>query len=180
MDTTFPLLGNLSPEEQQGFLRTLVQTRHAESEVLFREGDPGDYMLLILEGSVRLSRLAPSAEEIRLADTGAGTVVGEMAVLSPAPRSATATCLEETIVAWLSRDTLLERLVLEDAASGVVLRVSTEQVCDRLMAIRARADLLRQALDGGDREFLSDRLAKLVGGESGPLPDNLRKWLEGQ
>jgi CRP-like cAMP-binding protein len=137
-------------------------------------------MLLILEGSVRLSRLAPSAEEIRLADTGAGTVVGEMAVLSPAPRSATATCLEETIVAWLSRDTLLERLVLEDPASGVVLRVCTEQVCDRLMAIRARVDLLRETLEGGDREFLSERLTKLVGGESGPLPDNLRKWLEGR
>ncbi len=129
---------------------------------------------------VHRHQIVVSAEEIRLADIGAGTVVGEMAVLSPAPRSATATCLEETIVAWLSRDTLLERLVLEDAASGVILRVSTEQVCDRLMAIRARADLLREALDGGDREFLSDRLTELVGGESGPLPNTLRKWLEGQ
>ena len=180
MSTTFSLLGALSPQEQQGFLRSLVQTRHAEGEVLFCEGDPGDYMLLILEGTILLSRLAPSGEEIRLADAGPGNVVGEMAVLSPAPRSATATCQEETIVAWLARDTLLERQVLEDTASGVLLRMCTEQVCDRLLSIRVRADLLRDALDGGDRQSLSERIAELVGTENGPLPENLRKWLEGR
>ena len=178
MNTTFPLLGDLTPQEQQGFLRTLVQTRHAPEEVLFREGDPGDYMLLILEGNLRLSRLAPSAEEIRLADLGPGDVVREMAVLSPAPRSATATCLGETTVAWLSRDNLLERLVLEDRAAGILLRLCTEQVSDRLGAVRTKIELLGKALSGESSPESDAQLEELIRMETGPLSENLRMWLE--
>ncbi|MEE2749851.1 MAG: cyclic nucleotide-binding domain-containing protein [Myxococcota bacterium] len=178
MNTTFPLLGDLTAQEQQGFLRTLVQTRHEPEEILFREGDPGDYMLLILEGNLRLSRLAPSAEEVRLADLGPGDVVGEMAVLSPAPRSATATCLSETTVAWLSRDNLLERLVLEDRAAGILLRLSTEQVSNRLAAVRTRIELLRKALSGESSTESDAELEELIRAEAGPIAENLRKWLE--
>jgi len=180
MNTTFPLLGDLTAQEQQGFLRTLVQTRHEPQEVLFREGDPGDYMLLILEGSLRLSRLAPSAEEVRLADLGPGDVVGEMAVLSPAPRSATATCLDETTVAWLSRDNLLERLVLEDRAAGILLRLCTEQVSNRLAAVRTRIELLRKALSGESSAESDAELEQLIRSEAGPIAENLRRWLEGR
>ncbi len=180
MNTTFPLLGDMSPEEQQAFLRTLVHTRHPQEEVLFREGDPGDYMLLILEGNLRLTRLTPSAEEVRLADLGPGDVVGEMAVLSPAPRSATATCTVDTTVAWLSRDNLLERLVLEDRAAGIILRLSTTQVSERLEAVRVRTNLLRKAIAGERFEEKDGELQEWMRSEQGPLAENLQKWLDQQ
>ncbi len=54
-------------------------------KVIFREGEPGDTMFIVIEGEV----------EIRVKDkaidtTGAGGIVGEMAIVDKAPRSATA------------------------------------------------------------------------------------------
>ena len=100
-----------------------------------------------------------------------------MAVLSPAPRSATATCLSKTRVAWLSRDNLLERLVTGNKAAGVVLQVCTLLVCDRLERVRERAVVLRGALTGASPSEVDARIAQLVGQEQGRTSDLLRNWL---
>jgi CRP/FNR family cyclic AMP-dependent transcriptional regulator len=67
--------------------------RHADDAValqsgdlLFREGDPGDVMYSVLEGNVELSRNGAVIE-----DVGPGGILGEMALIDAAPRSATAT-----------------------------------------------------------------------------------------
>ena len=60
----------------------------ASGEVLFREGDPGDALHLIRSGSVTVSR-DMGEREVVLAYVPAGRYVGEMALLSAAPRTAT-------------------------------------------------------------------------------------------
>jgi CRP/FNR family cyclic AMP-dependent transcriptional regulator len=54
-------------------------------DLLFREGDPGDVMFSVLEGNVELSRGGAVVE-----DVGPGGILGEMALIDAAPRSATA------------------------------------------------------------------------------------------
>lgn len=54
-------------------------------EVLFREGDPGDVMFAVAEGEVELSLHGHVVEEV-----GPGGILGEMALIDAAPRSATA------------------------------------------------------------------------------------------
>lgn len=174
---TFALLGATPEAEQAEFLAGLVQTSHEHGEVLFREGDPGDHLLLILEGRVRLSRLTAAADELKLASLGAGEVVGEMAVLSPAPRSAAATAEGPTRVARLSRDALLERLVLEDPVAGTLLRNCTRLVAERLRRTRGKVALVRDALRGAEPGSVDARLAALVGEEAGPLATRMKSWL---
>jgi CRP/FNR family cyclic AMP-dependent transcriptional regulator len=55
-------------------------------EVLFRQGDPGDVMYGVVEGAIVLSKDGSVLEEV-----GPGGVLGEMALIDPAPRAATAT-----------------------------------------------------------------------------------------
>jgi CRP/FNR family transcriptional regulator, cyclic AMP receptor protein len=55
-------------------------------EVLFREGDPGDVMFAVVEGQVELTRDGMVIEQV-----GPGGIIGEMALIDSAPRSATAT-----------------------------------------------------------------------------------------
>jgi len=62
--------------------------RYQAGEVVFREGDPGDCLQLIRRGSVTISR-AIGGRDIVLAYVPAGQYVGEMALVSDAPRSAT-------------------------------------------------------------------------------------------
>lgn len=62
--------------------------RFAAGEALFKEGDAADGLHLIRRGSVTISRMIGD-KEVVLSYLAAGNYVGEMALLSDAPRSAT-------------------------------------------------------------------------------------------
>jgi CRP/FNR family transcriptional regulator, cyclic AMP receptor protein len=71
------------------------ETRSLEpGDVLFREGDVGDEMFAVVEGRVELTRAGEILELV-----GPGGIVGEMALIDDAPRSATATVVAPTRVA---------------------------------------------------------------------------------
>jgi CRP-like cAMP-binding protein len=55
-------------------------------ELLFREGDPGDVMFAVVEGEVELGVNGTVVEAV-----GPGGILGELALIDAAPRSATAT-----------------------------------------------------------------------------------------
>jgi diguanylate cyclase (GGDEF)-like protein len=57
--------------------------------VLWKEGDPGDHVVLLLEGRLEVSHQTPEGEEITLRHLYPGAVAGEMAALDGQPRSAT-------------------------------------------------------------------------------------------
>lgn len=58
----------------------------APGEELFREGDPGDCMYAVIEGEVVLTVHGGAVETM-----GPGSILGEMALIDQAARSATAT-----------------------------------------------------------------------------------------
>ncbi len=79
-------------------------------EVLFREGDPGDYVIFVFKGSVEVSIKNPEREDFSLAQLGWGTSVGEMALIDDLPRSATANVVDESEFFMLSRDSFKDIL----------------------------------------------------------------------
>lgn len=64
--------------------------RYAKGEALFRDGDPADGLYLIRRGSVAISKVIKE-KDVVLSYVSAGNYVGEMALLSNNPRSATVT-----------------------------------------------------------------------------------------
>jgi len=63
--------------------------------IIFREGETGDTMFLILSGNAGVSK--GETNEARLIDTnGPGEIFGETALIAAIPRSATGTALEPT------------------------------------------------------------------------------------
>ncbi len=64
--------------------------------VLFREGDPAGPVLVIVGGRVKLVRTTADGREVAFGTRGAGTLIGEMAVLDGEPRSMTAVTMEAT------------------------------------------------------------------------------------
>ena len=79
-------------------LATIVEERRIEpGKDLFREGDVGDAVYLIVKGTVRVFVGGTAGRpEKTLSEQGAGACIGEMAVLDAAPRSATVRALERT------------------------------------------------------------------------------------
>jgi len=82
-----------------------VQVRRcAGGEVLFKQGDPADGLYLIRRGSVMISR-AIAGREVVLSYLSAGNYVGEMALLTETPRTATVKAAVTTEVIVLAADT---------------------------------------------------------------------------
>lgn len=75
--------------------------------VLFQRGDPGDYMLALTSGRVRLSVSTPTGKELVLRHIGPGEVLGEFALIDGEPRSADATAVEACSAVILQRDRFL-------------------------------------------------------------------------
>jgi diguanylate cyclase (GGDEF)-like protein len=57
--------------------------------ILWKEGDPGDHVVLLLEGRLEVSHQTPEGDEITLRHLYPGAVAGEMAALDGQARSAT-------------------------------------------------------------------------------------------
>ena len=88
----------------------LVQLR--AGEVLYREGDPGDRLFLVGEGSVKISKSGREGHQETLAFIQPGNFFGEMALLDGAPRSAMATAAEPTVLGTVDEPTFQHILEL--------------------------------------------------------------------
>jgi CRP/FNR family transcriptional regulator, cyclic AMP receptor protein len=114
--------GSLLPREAwQAFLADGSVRRFEKGEILMRQGDPGSYVVIVAAGRVKVSRIDVDGNELLLAVRGVGDIVGELAVLGGAARSATVTALVPCITYVLAAATFL-RIVRERHFEDILLR----------------------------------------------------------
>jgi CRP-like cAMP-binding protein len=108
-----------------GFLETfgVPLRRMRAGEELFRAGEPGNVMILVVEGQV----------EIRVGDhtvetLGLHGIAGEMALIDTAPRSATAVATTAGEIALIDRETFLDLVAEVPAFSLYVMRTLVDRI----------------------------------------------------
>jgi len=171
------LFVGLSPDELARLAGRLRYRRAKKGEILCREGDPSDAMYIIEAGQVKVYKETADGRAV-LATLGPGTPVGEMALLTGEPRSATliisidaelwqlsksdfdAVLHEYPTIALTFSRVLAQRLTLTDNRrdtedfSRLVGLVSTPQDAARLAASMARQSgrqvLLLDLVETGD------------------------------
>jgi HEAT repeat protein len=84
-----PLFEGLDPEDLQRIATTCLERVYAAGQALVREGELGDELIVIVEGSVRVVHAGPDGAERLIRRFGAGDHIGELAVLRERPRIAT-------------------------------------------------------------------------------------------
>lgn len=94
-----PLFSELEEEAFVETVKRLAYKRVAKGTKLLVEGQPGHTLLVVASGHVNIQKGSQ-----QLAKLGAGTVLGEMALITGAPRSATAIADEEVEYFELSRE----------------------------------------------------------------------------
>jgi CRP-like cAMP-binding protein len=98
--------------------------RFDSDEVLFRQGDPSDFVILILSGSADVLRDAGD-DAIVLGAVQAGEFVGEMGVLEGRPRSATVRAASGVEAELIERQVFLDRVSAEpELARKLLVRMS--------------------------------------------------------
>lgn len=93
---SFDLFAGLAPEALAALAGMAQWRRWQAGEVLFLRGDPGDWMVALAEGRVKLTLLTPQGRELILRHAEAGDTLGEFALVDGDPRSADATAVVPT------------------------------------------------------------------------------------
>lgn len=164
-------------DAERRFLASLPRREHEVGEILFSEGDPGVELLLLVRGRVQLTRRTAAGEELALGVVGVGGVIGEMAALSDAPRTATAQAIVPVRVAVIDRRTLLEQMAARDPVARALLRACAQVVVHRLRRTRDLVQALREHRNGAPNEEVDALLVRAVAQPEGLLIDYLHQWM---
>ena len=135
----------------------LFEKSYAPGEVVFREGDPGKGLFVVLDGEVEVLRETPRGEQ-RLAMLGPGAAFGELALIDDLPRSATARALDSSRLLILYRSHF-EALVQGDR--GIALVVMQNLLRTLASYVRAASPLAAAG---------SDPSTPAPGGSAQPAP----------
>lgn len=100
----------------------------AKGETLFRKGDPGGALLVVIEGAVRIASLSPDGRELLFNIVGAGEIFGEIAALDGGPRTAEAIAQRDSILAVIDRRDVLSLV----AANPTVALYFINFLCKRV------------------------------------------------
>jgi CRP/FNR family cyclic AMP-dependent transcriptional regulator len=125
------ILGLLPQQDQLGLVDQSPVRALPKNRVLFRNGDEGRSVVLILQGYVKLSTMAAHGREVVLEIAGPGTIFGELAVLNGSPRRADATSLTACRVMAIDGG-LFRRLV---ASTPEAMFAAIRLLSERLFAV---------------------------------------------
>jgi CRP-like cAMP-binding protein len=126
----------LSAAEMKLLATFSAEERFRAGSTIFREGDGGDKLYIVLNGRIRISKFIPGVGEEALAVLDRGDFFGEMALIDDQPRSADAKAHEtDATVLSIDRATLNEILSMDPHASLQFLNLLCRMISRRLREI---------------------------------------------
>jgi CRP/FNR family cyclic AMP-dependent transcriptional regulator len=163
-----PLFRSLREEDSRHIAALLQKQTLRKGDALFRQGDEGTSLYLIIAGKIKIVRQSREGDEMILAMLSAGDFCGEMALLDGMPRSADAVAAEEAHLYGLNRKDFLSYVLNNATAAKAILSALSKRLRkadDFLQDIfflnvgaRLAKKLIELAMNNGFRE-----------GESGPV-----------
>lgn len=135
------MFDQLTKQTQDRILNTGQRSNYAVDDFLIHDGDKSNKVFFVLDGLLKVIKSSVHGRISFVALRGRGSVVGELGVLSPSPRSGSIQAVSPTAVTQLSDaefQTLLKdcpdlcSVLLEDLASR--LQEATDQIHDLMSA----------------------------------------------
>ena len=117
------LLGGVPGHKLIAVARLLEEVRVQPGALIIERGMVEDWLFIVADGRVRVH-----VEDLTLVESGSGAVVGELAVLAPAPRSASVTAIEPTLLLRLRRGPFEELLDDQPAIARAVISTLAHQL----------------------------------------------------
>ena len=122
------LFGDIDPAAL-GLLREQLEwVEVAGGETLMCQGDPGDAMFIVISGRLRACVPGDDGAPRLLREMARGQVIGELSLITDAPRSATVLALRDSVLVRLGKPAFLRLL----AGSGELSLAMTRQIVRRM------------------------------------------------
>ncbi len=158
---------HLFDEEELGELWRHIEERHfVAGQAIFRMGDPGGEMHVVLAGRVELFILDMDGRMVPISEVGPGEVFGEFSLFDGEPRSASAVSLETTVTCCVDRQDLAQLFEKKPQSALDILAVLSQRLrrTDLLLAQRIARnanDVIKKEATIGDR--IADSVARVGG-----------------
>lgn len=135
-----PLFDKLKTSELRVIVKRMNFIEIDKGEILFKEGDKGNYVCFIVDGTLGVMKESVTGESVVITALSKGRSIGEMSVIDDFPRSATVKARTEAKLVILTQEGL-ELILEEDPKIGVKIlkRIS------RLLSLNLRKTSSRLA-----------------------------------
>ena len=127
------MLADLDGHEMKVIAQYLQAFQADPGCVIFREGEPGNFMCLLVSGRVKTYKESDQERSAEVADESHGRSIGEMALIDGEPRSATGLAVEHSMLLVLTKQGF-QQLAQQHAAIALKLLIRIT----RLMSKRLR------------------------------------------
>jgi CRP/FNR family cyclic AMP-dependent transcriptional regulator len=128
------LFKDIAEPELTALAQSLRQRPLRRGQVLFREGDAGEEMFIVLRGSILISKPVTGRVEQVLARVGPGDFFGEMSLFDRSPRSATIQADSDAILLTLDREALPRLTEQSPRAAAAFFHALVQVFIERLRA----------------------------------------------
>jgi CRP/FNR family transcriptional regulator, cyclic AMP receptor protein len=132
------LLENFSAAEVELLAHFMEVHRAQPGAEIIREGDGGDFMLMVLEGTVEVHKRDRWNTPQLLASVEAGRTLGEMSMIDGEPRFATCIAAAPVLIAVLHRESLARIIVEQPLLGAKILMELVLMLSQRLRATSQR------------------------------------------
>lgn len=105
---------------------------------LIRQDEYGNFMMVLLSGSIAIDRLQPWGARLRLAEAVPGEILGEMSLLDSGIRFSACTTLNVCEIAVLSAEAMDEMMTTDPALAANLISLLARKLALRLRVVSAR------------------------------------------
>jgi CRP/FNR family cyclic AMP-dependent transcriptional regulator len=177
-----PLFTALDEAAAVSLRASMDSVKIAKGSILFKEGDEGEHLYVIVDGKLKLGTSSGDGRENLLSILGPGEMFGELSLFDPGPRTSTATAVtdarllslsHEKVIPWLKQNPEVSLQLLTRLSQR--LRRTNEAVGD-LVFSDVPGRVAKALIDLGDRfgkttpegllvnhDLTQEELAQLVG-----------------
>lgn len=108
------------------------------SRDVIRQDEYGNFMLVLLTGTIAVDRVQPWGEHLRLAETRPGDILGEMSLLDSGIRFSACTTLTECEIAILSAEAMDDMMGKDPHLAASLVALLARKLSLRLRVVSAR------------------------------------------
>jgi CRP-like cAMP-binding protein len=168
-----PLFTDRPQAQLEDLAQRLRWARYAKGEMILVRGEPGDSLLIVESGTVKLGLSSADGKEFLLDMLGPTSFFGELAILDGEPRSVDAIAVEPCQLYVLMRDDFLRFLEEHASAAARLLAVLSRRLRRDAMVLEGAAFLDVPARLGRAILQLGDSLGELQPDGSILIPSKL-------
>jgi CRP/FNR family cyclic AMP-dependent transcriptional regulator len=143
-----PLFEGMSEEQLDKVASIATQESFRQGQLIFREGEIGEKLYLVLGGNVRISKRIQGVGEEALAILEPGSCFGEMALIDNFPRSADARAHSDCLLSVIRKGDLEDLLRVDHELAYEILLRFVKVLSSRLRETNEKIKVFF-ALSGG-------------------------------